>query len=91
MFFSILFRVFNKEQVRTLHLATRMAKFKICEFEEGDLASRGVRWQKWTALLEDNCNGRYKTQVTGHCFTNTASIPNTKANLRPNKFLFRPN
>ena len=26
------------------------------EFEEGDLASRGIRWQKWTALLEDNCN-----------------------------------
>ena len=33
-----------------------MAKFKIDEFEEGDLASRGVRWQKWTALLEDNCD-----------------------------------
>ena len=33
-----------------------MAKFKIEEFEEGDLASRGVRWQKWTALLEDNCD-----------------------------------
>lgn len=36
-------------------MATRMAKFKIGEFEEGDLAPRGVRWQKWTALLEDNC------------------------------------
>ena len=34
-------------------LSTRMAKFKIDEFEEGDLASRGIRWQKWTALLED--------------------------------------
>ena len=34
----------------------RMAKLKIGEFEEGDLASRGVRWQKWTALLEDNCD-----------------------------------
>ena len=33
-----------------------MAKFKIGEFEEGYLASRGVWWQKWTALLEDNCN-----------------------------------
>ena len=33
-----------------------MAKFKIGEFEEGDLASRGVRWQKWTALQEDNCD-----------------------------------
>ena len=31
-----------------------MAKFKIGEFEGGDLVSRGVRWQKWTALLEDN-------------------------------------
>ena len=33
-----------------------MARFKIGEFEEGNLASRGVRWQKWTALLEDNCD-----------------------------------
>ena len=33
-----------------------MAKFKIGQFEEGNLASRGVRWQKWTALLEDNCD-----------------------------------
>ena len=33
-----------------------MDKFKIGEFEEGDLASREVRWQKWTALLEDNCD-----------------------------------
>ena len=48
--------VLNKEQVRALHLATRMAKFKIGEFEEDDLASTGVRWQKWTALLEDNCD-----------------------------------
>ena len=56
MFVSILFGVFNKEQVRTLHLVTRRAKFKIGEFEEGDLASRGVRCQKWTALLEDNCD-----------------------------------
>ena len=46
--------VLTKEQVRTLHLATRMAKFNIGEFEEGDLASRGVRWQKWTALLFDS-------------------------------------
>ena len=37
-------------------LATGMAKFKIGEFEEGDLASRGARWQKWTALVEDNCD-----------------------------------
>ena len=50
------FGVFNKEQVRTLHLATRMANFKIDEFEEGDLASRGVPWQKRTALLENNCD-----------------------------------
>ena len=35
-------------------LATRMAKFKIGEFEDGDLASMGVR--KWTALLEVNCD-----------------------------------
>ena len=33
-----------------------MAKFKIGEFEEDDLALRGVLWQKWTALLEDNCD-----------------------------------
>ena len=33
-----------------------MVKFKTGEFEEGDLASRVVRWQKWTALLEDNCD-----------------------------------
>ena len=46
--------MFNKEQVRKLDLATRMAKFKIGDFEEGDLASRGVPWQKRTALLENN-------------------------------------
>ena len=33
-----------------------MAKLKIGEAEKGDLASRGVRWQKWTALLEDDCD-----------------------------------
>ena len=46
----------NFTLVMTLHLATRMAKFKIGEFEKGDLASRGVRWQKWSALLKDNCD-----------------------------------
>ena len=61
--------VLNKEQVRALHLATRMAKFKIGEFEEDDLASTGVRWQKWTALLEDNCD----------CFGVTAADKKVKA------------
>ena len=31
--------------------ATRLAKVKPGEFEEGDLVSRGVPWQKWTALV----------------------------------------
>ena len=44
-------------------LATKMAKFSIGEFEEGNLASWGVQWQKWTALLEDNCDW-YATGVT---------------------------
>ena len=29
----------------------KLAKFKPGEFEEGDLVSRGVPWQKWTALV----------------------------------------
>jgi len=37
-------------------LARGIAKFKIGEFEEGNLAPMGVQWQKWTALLEDNCD-----------------------------------
>ena len=37
-------------------MARGIAKFKIGEFEEGNLAPMGVRWQKWTALLEDNCD-----------------------------------
>ena len=35
-------------------LVMRMAKFKIGEFVEVDVALEGVRWQKWTALLNDN-------------------------------------
>ena len=31
-----------------------MTKFKIGEFVEGDAVSKCVRWQKWTALLNDN-------------------------------------
>ena len=37
-------------------MARGIAKFKIGEFEEGNLAPMGVQWQKWTALLEDNCD-----------------------------------
>ena len=32
----------------------RVAKFKIGEFVEVDAALEGVRWQKWTALLNEN-------------------------------------
>ena len=45
-----------KNSEEDVTLGTRMVKFKIGQFEEGNLASRGVRWQKWTALLEDNCD-----------------------------------
>ena len=31
--------------------ATRLAKFKPGELEEGDLVSRGVPWQNWTSLV----------------------------------------
>ena len=31
-----------------------MAPFNIGDFMKGDAASKGVRWQKWTALLNDN-------------------------------------
>ena len=41
---------------KAVTLSTRMAKFKIGEFEEGDLASGGIRWQNGTALLEDKCD-----------------------------------
>ena len=31
--------------------ATKLAKFKPGEFKDGDLVSRGVLWQRWTASV----------------------------------------
>ena len=46
--------VSGEDENSILATVTRMAPFNIGDFVKGDAASKGVRWKKWTALLNDN-------------------------------------